>query len=110
MILLEDTKQVGFFLTFIEKAIHGIFQQTLWFRKERLHSSADCMPEDKFWQLIAASRDASGGDPEGQESALAALLHELPLNDLITFQNRYRQLRGQAYTWPLWGAVYIMEE
>jgi len=25
MILLEDTKQIGFFLTFIEKAIHGIF-------------------------------------------------------------------------------------
>jgi hypothetical protein len=23
---LEDTKQIGFFLTFIEKAIHGIFQ------------------------------------------------------------------------------------
>jgi Protein of unknown function (DUF4240) len=66
------------------------------------------MPEDKFWQLIAASRDESGGDSEGQESALATLLQELPLNDLITFKNRYRQLRGQAYTWPLWGTACII--
>ena len=66
------------------------------------------MPEDQFWQLIAASRNASGGESEWQESALTALLNQLPLNELITFENRFRQLRGQAYTWPLWGAVYII--
>jgi hypothetical protein len=86
----------------------GFFSKLFGSGKKDFTPSGDCMPEDKFWQLIADSRDASGGDSEGQESALTALLHELPLNDLITFQNRYRQLRGQAYTWPLWGAVYII--
>ena len=86
----------------------GLFSKLFGSGKNDFTPSADCMPEDKFWHLIAASRDAAGGDPEEQESALTTLLQELPLNDLITFENRYRQLRGQAYTWPLWGAVYII--
>ncbi len=86
----------------------GLFNKLFGSGKNAFTPSADLMPEDKFWALIADSRNESGGDTEGQESALTALLHELPLNDLITFQNRYRQLRGQACTWPLWGAVYII--
>jgi hypothetical protein len=86
----------------------GFFSKLFGSGKNDFTPSADCMPEDRFWELIGASRDAAGGDAEEQESALTALLQELPLNDLIAFENRYRQLRGQAYTWPLWGAAYIV--
>jgi hypothetical protein len=85
-----------------------LFSKLFGSGKNDFTASADCMPEDRFWELIGASRDAADGDLEEQESALTALLHELPLNDLIAFENRYRQLRGQAYTWPLWGAAYII--
>lgn len=56
--------------------------------KKDFTPSADLMNEDKFWQLIAASRHEADSDSKGQESALTALLQELPLNDLITFKNR----------------------
>jgi hypothetical protein len=99
---------MAFSLHSLKTGSMGFFSKLFGSGKNDFIPSADLMPEDKFWGLIAASRSESGGDSEGQESALTALLHELPLNDLITFQNRYRQLRGQAYTWPLWGAVYII--
>jgi hypothetical protein len=86
----------------------GIFSKLFGSGKNDFTPSSECMPEDQFWQLIADARNESAGDPERQEWALTALLHTLPLGDLITFQNRYRQLRGQAYTWPLWGAAYII--
>lgn len=70
--------------------------------------SADLMPEDRFWELIVASHKRADGDPSKQESALEALLRKAPLQELVLFQNRYRQLRGQACTWPLWGAAYII--
>jgi hypothetical protein len=70
--------------------------------------SSDLMPEEKFWQLIGQSLKAADGDSSDQEHELELLLWKLPLQDLISFQNRYRQLRGAAYTWPLWGAAYII--
>ncbi|HXB08172.1 MAG TPA: DUF4240 domain-containing protein [Puia sp.] len=70
--------------------------------------SAELMPEDRFWGLIVASNEESEGDADQQEDSLRELLQELPLQEVITFQNRYRQLRGVAYTWPLWGAAYII--
>ena len=70
--------------------------------------SADLMPEDRFWELIVVSNQEAGGDPELQVAELEALLRKAPLQELILFQNRYRQLRGEACTWPLWGAAYII--
>jgi hypothetical protein len=68
----------------------------------------ELMGEDRFWALIAASHKTAGGDTGRQEKALEAQLQKLPVQELITFQNRYYQLRGAAYTWPLWGAAYII--
>ncbi|AUC83779.1 hypothetical protein CW733_15975 [Lacinutrix sp. Bg11-31] len=28
--------------------------------------------------------------------------------EVLEFDNRFRTLRGQAYTWDLWAAAYIM--
>ncbi|HEY4062967.1 MAG TPA: DUF4240 domain-containing protein [Puia sp.] len=70
--------------------------------------SSDLMSEDVFWDLILTSFNEAGGNPDLQEEALAMILQKLSLQDLILFQNRYVQLRGQAYTWPLWGAAYII--
>ena len=66
----------------------GFFSKLFGSGKNDFTPSADCMPEDRFWELFAASRDASVGDAEEQASALTALLQELPLDDLIAFENR----------------------
>jgi hypothetical protein len=70
--------------------------------------TAELMPEDIFWNIIMTSFNEAAGEIDLQGKALAALLQKLPLQDIIAFQNRYRQLRGAAYTWPLWGAAYII--
>lgn len=70
--------------------------------------SAELMQEPVFWEIILTSFNEAGGETDLQEKKLTALLRKLPLQDVITFQNRYRQLRGAAYTWPLWGAAYII--
>jgi hypothetical protein len=70
--------------------------------------SSDMMPEDKFWHLMENSFESARGDTDDQEHELELLLWKLPLQDVISFQNRYRQLHGAAYTWPLWGAAYII--
>lgn len=70
--------------------------------------SADLMSEDVFWDLIQASIDEADGDVDRQVKAMEQHLSLLPLQDVIAFQNRYRYFRGLAYTWELWGAIYII--
>jgi hypothetical protein len=70
--------------------------------------SADLLSEDKFWKIIETSFNNSGGDFGQQKEELSKELHKLPLQDLILFGNRFSQLRGNAYTWELWGAIYII--
>jgi hypothetical protein len=71
--------------------------------------SAELMPEDQFWKLIVQANKEAAGDLEAMVGTLSALLQKRPLQDLITFTNRWRQLRGEANTWALWGAAYIIE-
>jgi len=77
-------------------------------KDSNFNPSADLMPEDQFWDLLQTSASEAGGHIDHQEEELTLLLRRLPIQELITFDNRYRQLRGLAYTWPLWGAAYII--
>jgi hypothetical protein len=66
------------------------------------------MDEDQFWKIIKATKDKSGDDFEEQQEELAEELRKLTPNDIILFGNRFRYFRGQANTWELWGAIYII--
>ncbi|HEX9513174.1 MAG TPA: DUF4240 domain-containing protein [Puia sp.] len=70
--------------------------------------SSSLLPEENFWQIIQTAFKEADGDFERQQETLAKQLRKLPLQELITFENRFRQLHGQAYYWPLWGAAYII--
>jgi len=70
--------------------------------------STELMPEERFWELIVVSHKKADGEMAMQIEELEVLLQKVPLQEVITFHNRYRQLRGLAYTWPLWGAAYLM--
>jgi hypothetical protein len=71
-------------------------------------SSDKLMDEDQFWKVIQTTKDNSNGDFEEQQEELANELRKLTAGDIILFGNRFRFFRGQANTWELWGAIYII--
>ena len=70
--------------------------------------SEELMDEDRFWNIIKQSKDKSFGDFEKQQVEFAKELRKLTPDNLILFGNRFRYFRGQANTWELWGAIYII--
>ena len=71
-------------------------------------ASDKLMDEDLFWKIIQTSKDKSKGDYEKQQAELGSKLRQLTPDDIILFGNRFRYFRGQANTWELWGAIYII--
>lgn len=70
--------------------------------------SDQLMDEDQFWKIIQTAKDHSNGNFEKQQEDLAKELWKITPDDIILFGNRFRYFRGQAYTWELWGAIYII--
>lgn len=64
------------------------------------------MSDDKFWALIdrAAVHES---DPERQLASLAAILNELPPEEIEAFEAAFWRQMNRAYTWDLWGAAYV---
>ncbi len=71
-------------------------------------SSDKLMDEDPFWKIIQTTKDNSNGDFEEHQKELAKELRKLTPDNIILFGNRFRYFRGQANTWELWGAIYII--
>ena len=71
-------------------------------------SSDGLMDEDRFWKIIKSSRDKANGDYAQQQDELTIELRKLTPDDIILFANRFYHLRGQANTWELWGAIYLI--
>ncbi|MBK1719577.1 DUF4240 domain-containing protein [Thiocystis violacea] len=61
-----------------------------------------------FWKLIDESRQASEGDPERQLEELGALLDALSAQEIVEFENMFDAHFQSSYTWPLWGAAYVI--
>lgn len=71
--------------------------------------TSDPMPDDQFWKLINRTYQKSEGDYETQQEILHQELRKLSPIEIVQFDNKFRKLRGEAYTWELWGAVYIIQ-
>jgi len=71
-------------------------------------SSDKLMDEEQFWRIIKTTKDKSDDDFEQQQDELANELRKLSPEDIILFGNRFRYFRGQANTWELWGAIYVI--
>lgn len=66
------------------------------------------LEENKFWEIIALTLKKSNGDYELQQEELAKELKKGSLQDIIAFDNRFRELMGNSYNYELWGAIYII--
>ena len=65
------------------------------------------MPEDRFWSIIGAST-AHEPEPSRAVKALRLALGKLTPEDIAAFQAAFRALVTRAWTWDLWGAVYVL--
>lgn len=70
------------------------------------------MTEERFWDIIAASRRGIAGDAEGfmdaQAESLSTLLGSLAPKDVRSFDQHFSKKMQDAYTWDLWGAAHVI--
>lgn len=66
------------------------------------------MDKIQFWKLLDASRRASEGDVEAQIEILKEKLETLEPDEIVAFDRIFSGYHNRAYTWPLWGAAYII--
>ena len=63
---------------------------------------------DEFWQIIDAVHVSSTGDMDLKCKILKERLSRLDKKDLRDFIDHFDFADAQAYTWPLWGAAYVI--
>jgi Protein of unknown function (DUF4240) len=74
----------------------------------KIENSENLMADNKFWEIIESSKVKSLGNYEKQQVKLGEELNKLEAKEILEFDNKFRTLRGQAYTWDLWAAAYII--
>lgn len=65
------------------------------------------MTDDQFWSIIGQTT-AFEADPEQQLLALQRALDELEPVQIEAFERAFHRQQLLAYSWDLWGAVYVM--
>ncbi|MER5192815.1 DUF4240 domain-containing protein [Streptomyces sp. NPDC002755] len=66
------------------------------------------MDETEFWELVDASREAAGGDPEEQADLLVERLVRLDPESVLDFARHFESRYNRAYRWDLWGAAWLL--
>lgn len=66
------------------------------------------MNADEFWQIIDSVNSGSGGDMDRKCELLGNRLTQLNEQELMDFVDHFDAADAAAYTWPLWGAAYVM--
>jgi hypothetical protein len=65
------------------------------------------MPAEKFWNIMEHTA-RSDHDQDAQAKALRTVLHDLTLEEIISFEAAFRRYLNEAYTWDLWGAAHVI--
>jgi len=66
------------------------------------------MTRDEFWTLVDKIHTECKGNFDDKVELLETELGCLPLDEVLSFDDHYDDCRARAYTWPLWGAAYIV--
>ena len=65
------------------------------------------MDEATFWEIIEEVKKASANKDE-RPDVLRVALEKLSPDEIQSFKETYIAQVYAAYTWPLWGAAYVM--
>jgi hypothetical protein len=66
------------------------------------------MEAEQFWQIIDRVNRESGGDMDRKSALLKGELSRRSSDEVLQFARRFDALLDAAYTWPLWGAAYVI--
>jgi Protein of unknown function (DUF4240) len=66
------------------------------------------MTLDDFWAIVDRVHAASGGDMDKKCELLEAELSQLPVPEIISFEEHFRDYYYRAHSWDLWGAAYLI--
>ncbi|NOV29562.1 DUF4240 domain-containing protein [Methylomonas sp. ZR1] len=66
------------------------------------------MDEMNFWMIIGSAHEQSNGDMDQKCELIRTALSKLPQDDARAFSALFRVMMDRAYSWPLWGAAYVI--
>lgn len=66
------------------------------------------MDETGFWKIVQDANDSSSGDMDRKCDALRQQISSLSKADAIEFAQLFDAMRARAYSFPLWGAAYVI--
>ena len=66
------------------------------------------MTDDEFWQIIDSIHSESNGDMDRKCALLKERLGSLAESDLKGFIEHFDAADCAAYSWPFWGAAYVI--
>lgn len=67
------------------------------------------MNTHEFWNIIDSVHASSGGDMDKKCELLKDHLKALDPDELTDYIARFDEANAAAYTWPLWGAAYVLQ-
>lgn len=68
------------------------------------------MNADEFWVIIDDSRKQAQDDPERHMEVLIDELAKRSESEIVDFGRLFHEYWVRAYTWPLWGAAFLIGE
>lgn len=66
------------------------------------------MDELKFWEIVGSAHDQSNGDMDQKCNLIRAAVSKLTKDDAKAFSVLFDSMMDRAYSWPLWGAAYVI--
>ena len=66
------------------------------------------MDEERFWAIVDGVHAKSPDDMEAKSEALRDAVAKLAPKDALAFRELFDAKMNQAYSWPLWGAAYVI--
>lgn len=66
------------------------------------------MNPDTFWSIVETARKYAKGDGNEFIDRLSDALAKLPPAEIAGFNAQMHHRLNEAFTWPLWGAAYLM--
>src|SRR5665213_1637361 len=66
------------------------------------------MDDDKFWAIVEGCHAASGGDMDRMDQLIKVAISSMSSEDALAFYQIFQRMMDTAFTWPLWGAAYVL--
>ena len=66
------------------------------------------MEELRFWGIVQHAHNQTNGDMDEKCEFIKNMISQLSKDDARAFANIFDSMMDRAYSWPLWGAAYVI--